>query len=59
MRTKLFVTMVLAATASLVMVACSQDMSDDEIMDRASDMGMMTKAEADAMVPRAQCMIRR
>ena len=49
MRTKLFVTMVLAATASLVMVACSQDMSDDEIMDRASDMGMMTKAEADAM----------
>ena len=49
MRTKLFVTMVLAATASLVMVACSQDMSDAEIRERASDMGMMTKAEADAM----------
>ena len=49
MRTKLFVTMVLAATASLVMVACSQDMSDAEIRERASDMGMMTKTEADAM----------
>ena len=49
MRTKLFVTMVLAVAASLVLVACSQDLSDAEIRERASDLGMMTKAEADAM----------
>ena len=48
MRTKLFVTMVLAVAASLALVACSQDLSDAEIRERASDLGMMTKAEADA-----------
>ena len=49
MRTKFFVTIVLAMAASLVLAACSQDMSNAEIRERASDMGMMTKAEADAM----------
>ena len=51
MRTKLFVTMVLAAIASLALVACSQDLSNAEIRERASDLGMMTKAEAEAMAP--------
>ena len=37
--------------ASLVLAACSQDMSNDEIMERASDLGMMTKAQAEAMAP--------
>ena len=49
MRTKFFVTIVLAMAASLVLVSCSQDLSNAEIRERASDMGMMTKAEADAM----------
>ena len=51
MRTKLFVTMVLAITASLALVACSQDLSNAEIRERASDLGMMTKTEAEAMAP--------
>ena len=51
MRTKFFVTMVLAAIASLALVACSQDLSNAEIRERASDLGMMTKAEAEAMAP--------
>ena len=51
MRTKLFVTMVLAITTSLALVACSQDLSNAEIRERASDLGMMTKAEAEAMAP--------
>ena len=49
MRTKFFVTIVLAMAASLVLAACSQDMSNAEIRERASDLGMMTKAQADAM----------
>ena len=49
MRTKFFVTIVLAMAASLVLAACSQDLSNAEIRERASDLGMMTKAEADAM----------
>ena len=49
MRTKLFVTMVLAITASLFLVSCSQDLSDAEIRDRASDLGMVSEAEAQAM----------
>ena len=51
MRTKLFVTMVLAITTSLALVACSQDLSNAEIRERASNLGMMTKAEAEAMAP--------
>ena len=49
MRTKLFITMVLAITASLFLVSCSQDLSDAEIRDRASDLGMVSEAEAQAM----------
>ena len=49
MRTKLFVTIVLAITASLFLVSCSQDLSDAEIRDRASDLGMVSEAEAQAM----------
>ena len=49
MRIKLFVIMVLAVAASLVLVSCSQDLSDAEIMDRAEDLGMVRKAEAEAM----------
>ena len=49
MRTKFFVTMVLAITASLFLVSCSQDLSDAEIRDRASDLGMVSEAEAQAM----------
>ena len=49
MRTKLFVTMVLAITASLFLVSCSQDLSDADIRDRASDLGMVSEAEAQAM----------
>ena len=49
MRTKFFVTIVLAMAASLVLAACSQDLSNAEIRERASDLGMMTKAQADAM----------
>ena len=51
MRTKFFVTIVLAMAASLVLAACSQDLSNAEIRERASDLGMMTKAQAEAMVP--------
>ena len=49
MRTKFFVMMMLAAAASLVMVACSQELSDAEIRERASDLGMVDRAEAEAM----------
>ena len=34
---------------ALVLAACSQEMSDSEIMEAAQGMGMMTKADADAM----------
>ena len=51
MRTKIFVMIVLAMAASLVLAACSQDLSNAEIRERASDLGMMTKAEAEAMAP--------
>ena len=51
MRTKLFVTIVLAMAGSLVLAACSQDLSNAEIRERASDLGMMTKAQAEAMAP--------
>ena len=51
MRTKLFVTIMLAITTSLALVACSQDLSNAEIRERASDLGMMTKSQAEAMAP--------
>ncbi len=49
MRNKLFVTMALAVIASLLMLACSQDLSDAEIRERAGALGMVDRAEAEAM----------
>ncbi len=46
---QLFVFGAALLAAALAMVACSQEMSSDEIMAEARDMGMVTKAEADAM----------
>ncbi len=53
---KLFALAALTALAAVAIVACAQELSDDEIMDRASDLGMMTKAEAEAMAPAEMAM---
>ena len=48
---KLFAMVALAGLATVAIAACAQEMSDDEVMERASELGMMTEAEAEAMAP--------
>ena len=48
---KLFALAALAALATVVIVACAEELSDEEIMERASDLGMMTESEAEGMMP--------
>ena len=48
---KLFALAALAALATVVIVACAEELSDEEIMDRASELGMMTESEAEGMMP--------
>ena len=48
-RLQVFVLGAALLAVALAMAACSQEMSDDQIMARAGEMGMVTQAEADAM----------